>query len=112
MKPMAGDFNYFQTAASGISYSTTTTSSNWGQQVQVYHPQVYPPYVSESMKLKSAGAAVVEVETGVIAGTYEDVDEALRSARRLAAKNGTEYFVVRPIKRVGPKPTELDEADL
>lgn len=94
------------------SMNTTLTSTGGG--CYTYTVPQYYDYnpLSETMKLKELGAAVVNVSTGAIIGTYVTLEEAERHARRLAQKENDEYYVVRPVKRFAPKPIDIEEVSL
>lgn len=86
-------------------------------QQQVYGQGIPPltygfiPSPAPPMKITEKSWLVYH-RNGNVLGSYESELEAVRAARLQCVKDTEEYLVFKAVKRIAPKPVELDEADL
>jgi len=72
---------------------------------------INPPHsVREaSVQLKSTQYGVIALNGSTVVSVHDSEAEASSAAGRLAAKDGNEYLVIKPLKIVRQKPVDIEE---
>lgn len=67
---------------------------------------------SPPVTLKKKQFGVIQLGGGTLAASYDTEEEAVSAAGRLAAKDGNEYLVVKPIRLIRQKPVDIEDVAL
>lgn len=66
-------------------------------------------YQEEPVQLKSKQYGVIALNGNTVVSAHDSEAEASSAAARLAAKDGNEYLVIKPLKIVRQKPVDIEE---